>query len=109
MKTTLVFLGCCLSSSLLFAQVNIDRNSLGSGTPGETGVENATQWDIDLYHAPQYMPGYPTAATIFPRAINVSCIKTVAGLNCKGYNWSPEMGRSEYLLIRPVIVKELPK
>lgn len=106
MKVSIVFVGCCVCSQLLLAQVSIDRTLLGSGTPGAVGVENATQWDMDLYHAPQYLPGYPTAATIFPRAIGIMCIQTGLGLNCKGYNWSPEMGRAEYLLIRPVIVKD---
>lgn len=99
----LIFFVC---SDLVLAQVNIERTPLGSGTPGNDGVENAVQWDLDIYHAPQYMPGYPTASTIFPRAISVSCVENEKGISCKGYNWLPEMGRAEYLMIRPIIVKE---
>lgn len=102
----LLILLCCSGWGL--AQVNIDRTPLGSGAPGNEGVENAIEWDLNLYHAPQYMPGYPTAATIFPRAISVLCLQKEAGLHCKGYNWVAEMGRAEYLMIRPVIVKEFP-
>lgn len=111
MNTRLVLIGClwCLvCGPKTFAQVTIDRVALGSGTPGAVGFENATRWDLDLYHVPQYLPGYPTSATIFPRAINILCIQNAVGLNCRGYNWSPEMGRAEYLLVRPVLVKEFP-
>ena len=86
-------------------KVSISREALGSGTPGSVGLENATLWDMNLYHAPQYLPGYPTAAAIYPRAINIQCVQNPSGLSCKGYNWLPEMGRAEYLLVRPVIVK----
>ena len=99
----LIFFVC---SGMVFAQLKIDRTPLGSGTPGNDGVENAVQWDLDIYHAPQYMPGYPTASTIFPRTITVSCVENENGIRCKGYNWLPEMGRAEYLMIRPIIVKE---
>ena len=100
-----------MGSGGVFAQLSIENVPLGSGTPGNDGVENAIPWDLDIYHAPQYMPGYPTASTIFPRAITVSCVESDNGLRCRGYNWLPEMGRAEYLMIRPVIVKEtsLPK
>lgn len=102
---TLIFLVC---SGCTLAQVAIERVPLGSGTPGDQGVENATQWDLDLYHAPQYMPGYPTASTIFPRAVAVFCVAKESGIQCKGYNWVSDMGRAEYLMIRPVMVKEFP-
>ena len=102
--TLLLLLYSCTGWGL--AEVNIDRMSLGSGTPGNSGVENALKWDAEVYHAPQYMPGYPTASVIFPRAISVLCMQKGADLHCKGYNWLPEMGRAEYLMIRPIIVKE---
>ena len=93
-----------LTGSVL-AQVNLGNKELGSGTPGKTGYENALKWDNNIFHAPQYMPGSPTAATIYPRVVNVECTKATVGLNCKGYNWSPEMGRGEYLMVTPVIVE----
>ncbi len=108
MKKPTLLLILLFYSGWVLAQVNIDRISLGSGTPGNEGVENAIEWDLNLYHAPQYMPGYPTASTIFPRAISVLCMKQQTGLHCKGYNWLAEMGRAEYLMIRPMIVKEFP-
>lgn len=92
-------------SGWALAQVTIDRIPLGSGVPGNEGQENAMQWDMDIYHAPQYMPGYPTASTIFPRVISVSCMEKENGIHCRGYNWVREMGRAEYLMIRPVMVK----
>lgn len=96
----------CACAGMAFSQMKIDSMPLGSGTPGNDGVENAVPWDLDIFHAPQYLPGYPTAATIFPRAITVSCVESEKGIHCKGYQWRPEMGRAEYLMIRPIIVKE---
>jgi len=52
------------------------------------------------------MPGHPTAATLYPRVVDVECTKVSTGLNCKGYNWLPELGRGEYLMIRPVLAPE---
>lgn len=109
MKKVIVALFLTMLAGLVSAQqVSIGRNDAGSGTPGAFGVENATKWDNDIYHASQYMPGYPTAAPLWVRVINVTCAKAVNGVNCDGYNWLPEMGRGEYLMIRPVIV-EAPK
>jgi len=101
---TLALVG--LTGSVLAQQVNVGRNELGSGTPGVTGFELAGKWDNNIFHAPQYMPGFPTAATLYPRVIDVECTKVATGLNCKGYNWMPEMGRGEYLMIRPVLAPE---
>jgi len=96
------------TGSVLAQSVSVGREPLGSGQPGATGFENATKWDNNIFHAPQYMPGYPTAAVLYPRVIDVECVRATNGLNCKGYNWLPELGRGEYLMIRPV-VKETPK
>ena len=97
-----------LTGSAMAQEVNVSREALGSGTPGTSGIENAVKWDNNIYHAPQYMPGNPTAATLYPRVVDVPCTQTATGLNCKGYNWLPELGRGEYLMIRPVIT-EAPK
>jgi hypothetical protein len=85
----------------VFSQVAINRTDLGSGKPDAKGVENAIKVDNDLYFAPQYMPGFPTAATIYPRVVSVPCTKTASGMTCKSYNWSPAMGRGEYLMFTP--------
>ncbi|MES2190989.1 MAG: hypothetical protein V4454_12755 [Pseudomonadota bacterium] len=108
MKVSLAILLFFSIAESAFAQVSVERLPLGSGTPGTSGNEMAVQWDADSYHVPQYMPGYPTAATIFPRTLNVYCLQTSNGVNCRGYNWLPEMGRAEYLLIKPILVKEFP-
>lgn len=89
------------------AQVGIHRVENGSGHPNATGVENADRWDQNIYHAPQYMPGHPTAATLWPRVVDVTCKQIVDKVICDGYNWMPAMGRGEYLMIRPVVT-ELP-
>jgi len=98
-----------LTGSVMAQTVNVTREDLGSGQPGVAkGFENATQWSNDIFHAPQYMPGYPTAATIYPRVVDVECDKYDTMLACKGYHWLPEYGRGEYLMIHPV-VKAVPK
>lgn len=106
MKKVLVALTLLASTAVMAQNVGVDRMPLGSGQPGQGGLENATRWDNNIYHSPQYMPGHPTAATLYPRVVDVPCVQTATGLNCKGYNWMPEMGRGEYLMIRPVITVE---
>ena len=87
------------------AQVGVHRVENGSGEPNATGIENADKWDQGVYHAPQYMPGYPTAATIWPRVVDVPCTKVGDKVICNGYNWTPDMGRGEYLMIHPMIAE----
>jgi hypothetical protein len=98
-----------LASSVFAGDVEIQSRAFGSGSPGLKVPQKATAELPDgLYFAPQYLPGSPTAATIYPRVIDVKCVRQVTGeAVCEGYNWTPDMGRSEYLLIRPSI-KELP-
>jgi hypothetical protein len=104
MKKVIVAVALMVLAGAAMAQVSVGRQEFGSGTPGSTGTEGAVQWDgSNIYHAPQYMPGYPTAATIFPRVVNLDCVKSATGLVCNGYNWLPELGRGEYLMFRPVV------
>lgn len=110
MKKILVSL-LVLISSLAFAQVVVIKNEvLGSGQPGLTSAESATAVDIreGIFHAPQYMPSYPTAAVIWARVIEVPCVKATVGIKCDGYTWRPEYGRAEYLFIKPVMVTIAP-
>lgn len=88
------------------SNVKIGRVLLGSGEPGDgsgPAYENATQVYNNLYHAPQYLPFYPTAATIWPRVIEVPCRQVGADLLCERYHWRPEYGRAEYLFFTPVL------
>ena len=104
----LILMTAFLVSSGCFAQaVGIERNELGTGTPGTSGFEQATPTlENDVYFAPQYMPGYPTASTIWPRVILVPCVKSGTTLKCQGYEWAPRMGRSEYLFFKPMIIPQ---
>ena len=105
------------AGSVLAQEVVVAQHELGSNI----NIDETKVWDNDahVYHVPQYMPGYPTAAVIYPRVIEVPCKQTNNVITCKGYNWSPELGRGEYLMIRPIreqqpkvvtntIVKEVP-
>ena len=111
-RTILVVLALCASPAFAAPPVEIERDPLGSGTPSPTvsaGMENATPVNEDEYHAPQYMPGYPTAATIWPRVVTVPCTRAESGaLLCEGYRWTPALGRGEYLFFTPApSVKEV--
>lgn len=91
----------------LVLTVEIERRHLGSGEPEQSGFENATVVSNDTYHAPQYMPGHPTAHVLWARVIDVPCTQVAPGrLQCKGYPWSPAIGRAEYLYFRPVLTAE---
>lgn len=87
------------------ANVRIGRVLLGSGEPGGSGAgyEDASEVYNNLYHAPQYMPFFPTAATIWPRVIEVPCTTSGADVICERYYWRPEYGRGEYLFFTPIM------
>ena len=107
-KLILAILMIAIEGSVFAQQVNLTRENLGSGSPELKGMESAQRWDNDIYHAPQYLPGFPTAATIWPRVVDVKCDKVGDVLNCNGYHWTPDMGRGEYLMIHPQVKEEKP-
>jgi hypothetical protein len=85
------------------------RVPLGAGAPGQGGFEAATYVGEGLWHAPQYLPAFPTAAEIWPRTVTVTCEKEADRYVCDGFNWLPGFGRAEYLFIQPVVkVKVVP-
>lgn len=105
-------LGGVLINNASADDTTIYNTPLGSGTPGAASkLDDANPVMDGMYHAPQYMPGYPTAATLFPRVVDVECTNADnlatggTGLVCNNYNWSPAMGRGEYLFIRPTVVQ----
>lgn len=110
MKTLIAAL--TLAASSAFSQtvtppvVAIERTTLGSGTPGQYGFEQAVPvLENDIYHAPQYMPYMPTAATIWPRIVEVPCHKVADTLKCDGYVFDGTY-RAEYLFFKTKIVEE---
>jgi hypothetical protein len=97
-------IGLALLGSFAGAQeVQIRRSAYGSGEPGKSGFENAVPVDGKVYHAPQYLPGSPTAASLWARVVQVRCISVAPqGMHCEGYQWTPELGRAEYLFFTPI-------
>jgi hypothetical protein len=87
--------------------IDIERIPFGSGTPAvgvTAGTDEASHVADGLYHAPNYLPGFPTAATIWPREVPVECTSDAVGkLTCGGYDLYPGMGRGEYIFVRPTI------
>ena len=107
----------CLGVSSAYAQVplqaeiKIQHLPLGSGTPlvNERAFNQpfnaaAEVGDYGVFQAPQFMPYYPTAATIWPRVVEVRC----RGNQCEGYESSPALGRGEYLFFKPVQIVTAP-
>lgn len=85
-------------------EITIRNMPYGSGTPGnDDGTTIATEVSPGLYQAPQFLPGFPTAATLFPYVVNVNCTQTGTTVVCDGYNWYPSSGRGEYILFHPII------
>ena len=86
----------------------VERIAYGSGTPATAttvGTETAEIVVDGLYHVPNYLPGFPTAATIWPRELPIECEadRLTGGPTCTGYRVLPAVGRGEYLFIRPVM------
>ena len=103
-------MACAAAAFGVAAQtVEIQRAPLGSGEPGMQGYEAAVLVSDDIYHVPQYLPGSPTAASVWPRAVRVLCRPDGQRLLCDGYQWSPALGRGEYLYFIPVIVTGAPR
>jgi hypothetical protein len=86
--------------------IGIERVPMGSGTPSPgyvTGDEPARHVADGVYHVPNYLPGFPTAATIWPRVIPVDCARDRQGkIGCTGYPVLPQTGRGEYLFVQPI-------
>ncbi|MGO4606135.1 hypothetical protein AB4142_07350 [Variovorax sp. 2RAF20] len=93
---------CCAASSAAPAAVQptlrVERMNMGSGLQNARGTENAQPvGSLGVWHVPQYLPGFPTAATIWPRVIVIQCTEDL----CAGYTITPELGRGEYLFFVP--------
>lgn len=105
----LILLASLMVSSAVFAQtVSILNTPLGSGTPGNPGknaYETALPSGDGYLHVPQYLAAFPTAATIWPRVVEVPCTKADDAIKCQGYMWTPKMGRGEYLFIKPTFAE----
>ncbi len=104
----LVLLALAFSASAQTPNVAVERKALGLSMNSK--VENAKIVDNsglenDILHGTQYLPGFPTAATIWPRVVAVPCVKADKGLKCEGYRWSPALGRGEYLFITPQVME----
>lgn len=108
MKTLVLMFVAVMTACPVLAETEIERTPHGSGTPGQTGNEVATSTPDDgIYFAPQYMPGYPTAAVIWPRVVEVPCKHVSNNLVCENYKWKPEYGRGEYLLFTGAPIPEV--
>ncbi len=86
----------------------VRRMPFGSGTPAPdvtNGTETALPVADGLYHVPNYLPGFPTAATIWPRELPLDCEPDADSgkPSCSGFEVYPATGRGEYLFVRPML------
>ncbi|WP_260397227.1 hypothetical protein [Variovorax sp. KBW07] len=108
-RTVLLWMAaCCVATaataaaaappSVVGPNLRVERVTFGSGLQNASGTENAQPvGDYGVWHVPQYMPGFPTAATLWPRVVILQCVSNL----CDGYELTPELGRGEYLFFRP--------
>jgi hypothetical protein len=99
---------CSLCQAQSGPDLQVENRLIGSGEQAVTNAKRFTNaklvGDYGVYHVPQFLPYYPTAATIWPRVIEVKC----KGAQCDGYDWTPDMGRGEYVYFRAVQVAVAP-
>jgi hypothetical protein len=84
----------------------VERLPFGSGTPAvaaTAGAEPASHVADGLYHVPNYLPGFPTAATLWPREVPTACEMAGGRTVCTGYGVHLATGRGEYIFVRPVV------
>lgn len=103
----------CSIAAAAGGNFQIERMATGSGTPavGETnGTETAEHVADGAYHAPNFLPGFPTAATIWPREVPITCEldRATQRKTCSGYRVIPAIGRGEYIFVRPTEVSAPP-
>lgn len=78
------------------AQYVVDNKLLGPGN-FELGSSPAFKVLGDLYHVPQFMPGYPTSATIWPRVTKTKCRFETRTIYCDPVRLTQFGDRAEYL------------
>jgi hypothetical protein len=86
----------------------VARIPLGSGapSPGETtGYSEALPVSDGLYHVPGYLPYESTAASLWPRVVDVNCRDTSGTWYCSGYRVDGILGRGEDIYVRPHFIK----
>ncbi len=103
----------CSIAAAASGNFQIERMASGSGTPavGETnGTETAEHVADGLYHVSNFLPGFPTAATIWPREVPITCglDHATQRKTCSGYRVIPAIGRGEYIFVRPMEVPAPP-
>lgn len=103
-----LILVCSLVEEAVATEFKIYQKPLGSGDASmKSGMQGNFQmfekypYSEGVYFTPQYMPQYPTAAPIWPRIVDLNCLKVGQDVVCEGYNWTPDKGRGEYLMYRP--------
>jgi len=88
----------------------IKKQELGSGEPSKgftEGLDVAAPVADGFFHVPGSMPGFPTAATLWPRVQPVDCDQVGEKIICDGYNVNLAQGRGEYIYIQPNVRQQL--
>lgn len=86
-------------------RLTVENSILGSGV-NNVGNSLAVEVHHGVFHVLQYMPGFPTAATLWPTVIKHNC--NIPNKDCELFDYKPSYGRAEYLFFRPFEEKESP-
>jgi hypothetical protein len=90
------------------SDIMVARVPMGSGTPsvGETsGYDEATPVADGLYHVPGFLPYESSAASMWPRVVNVKCHSQDGEWYCTGYHIDGVLERGEDVYVRPQFIK----
>lgn len=96
MRKLLILLALAFTSLMASAQLNVQNALLGSGNDEVLTTKSFEVYN-DIFHVPQYMPGFPTAATIWPRIVKTKCNWTGNSMYCDAIRHSEYGYRTEYL------------
>ena len=96
MRKLLVSLALVAVSTVASAQHNVQNALLGTGNDDALTTKSFEVYN-DIYHVPQYMPGFPTAATIWPRVVKTKCTWTGRSMYCDAIRHADYGYRTEYL------------
>jgi len=88
--------------------IEIANVPMGSGVPSigqSLGYSEAMPVADGLYHVPGYMPYQSSAATIWPRVVNVKCDNQNGTWYCTGYHIDGVLERGEDIYVRPQFIQ----
>jgi hypothetical protein len=86
--------------------IEVANVPMGSGMPGQSvGYTEATPVSDGLYQVPGFMPYQSTAASMWPRVVDVTCHNQSGTWYCNGYHIDGVLERGEDIYVRPQFIQ----